>query len=316
VREATFLEDLCALTRRVGLPAHRAQNVVFDLTYAYDVSTFLTGQFADALFGLASSPYYAKAYNERPWLNLMRGARVDRLLPEPFSGVLDRRLARLRQLEAPLLDWSGFACRSLLRTNLKGAETILGAQKVRERIEAPAAFVVERFRSEERDRNPLFEHLELGHMMSFFCAESVSQWRHLAHSRGKNLLAPFGCRTVVEAALSVPRRQRYFASGRAKYLLKDLLKRRLPAFDAEARKLGSDMPFARFFSTGPLKNAFERFPMLDIVDRSVAAELSEHPDWLTWNLLSLAIWQKEVLSDPALTPGPQTQSVEWTTITG
>jgi asparagine synthase (glutamine-hydrolysing) len=311
VSEAAFLEDLCALTRRAGLPAHRPQNVVFDRSFQYDVSTFLSGQFADSLFGLPFSPYYERAYNERHWLRLAQSTKLGRLFPEPLSGVLQRRLERLRQVQAPLFDWNGHACLSLLRTNLHRAQVILGTEKVRERVETTASFVAERFWSEESDRHPVFKHLELGHMLSFFCADSLSHWRQLAHSQGKGFLAPFVCRSVVETALAVPRRHRYLARGRAKHILKDLLKRRLPAFDVNARKLGSDMPIARFFTTGPLKTAFERFPMLDNVEPSVATKLREDPDWLTWNLLSLAIWQKEVFDDPALSIAPLTQSIEW-----
>jgi hypothetical protein len=105
----------------------------------------------------------------------------------------------------------------------------------------------------------------------------------------------------------MPRGRRYIADGRIKYLLKDLLKRRLPAFDVDAPKAGGDLPLARYLSGGPLKDAFERYPMPDFVDHDVAAATRAAPDWLTWNLLTLAIWRDEVLADAALAPLPGTR---------
>jgi hypothetical protein len=114
------------------------------------------------------------------------------------------------------------------------------------------------------------------------------------------LFAPFVCRSAVEAVLAVRRSQRYIANGRIKYLLKDLLKQRLPAFNVDEQKAGGDLPFPRYLTSGPLKNAFDRNAMPEIVDREIAAATRAAPDWLTWNLLTLAIWRDEVLADAAL----------------
>jgi asparagine synthetase B (glutamine-hydrolysing) len=311
VTEERFLEGLCAVIRRVGLPLHRPQTVVFNAGYQLDASVFLSGQCADSVFGLSLAPHYLRAFAERHWLHAADSLKLQQVLPDPLRGILQRRLERLRQVEAPLIDWRGHASRYTLRTNMPLAQAILGTEKVRERMERRVALAGERFQSEESDGNPAFAHLELGHMASFLCEDSISHWRQLAHTHGKTFLAPFACRSVVESALAVPRRRRYVAGGRAKHLLKDLLKRRLPAFDVNAKKLGSDIPIARFFTTGPLRGAFEQFPMPDFVDRSVRPALQEHPDWLNWNLLSLAVWQKEVLRDPGLAIGPQTVSIDW-----
>ena len=56
-----------------------------------------------------------------------------------------------------------------------------------------------------------------------------------------------------------------------------------------------------------LKDAFERYAMPDFVDRDIAAATRAAPDWLTWNLLTLAIWRDEVLADAALAPLPGTR---------
>jgi asparagine synthase (glutamine-hydrolysing) len=212
----------------------------------------------------------------------------------------------VQQIDAPVHHWQGLGARFAIYTNLALAERILGQAKMQRRIETRAEYVARRFRSEERDMHPLYAHLEFGHMLDFYCDESVSQWRQIAHSHGRSLLAPFVCRSVVGAALAVERRRRYLANRRIKYLLKDLLKRRVPTFDVDAQKAGGDLPFPRYIRSGPLMNAFDRYLMPDVVEPGIAAATREAPDWLTWNLLTLAIWRDEVLVDATLPVVPGT----------
>jgi hypothetical protein len=57
----------------------------------------------------------------------------------------------------------------------------------------------------------------------------------------------------------------------------------------------------------PLKDAFERYAMPDLVDREAAAATRAAPDWVTWKLLTLAIWRDEVLGDRTLAPAANTR---------
>ncbi len=305
--EGEYLKLLIDMIRRSGQPTRMPQSVAFQLTFQSAPTRFVNGEFADALFGLKPSRPYILAFDQRHLLNLAKTLGLARLLPSGHAKGLRRRIERLRRIEVPVGDWRGLGARYTMYTNSALAERILGATTVQQRGEARAAYVAERFRSEERDANPLFAHLEFGHMMTFLCGDGASRWRQMAHTHGKSLLLPFLSRSVVAQALAVPRGRRYIADGRIKYLLKDLLKRRLPAFDVDAPKAGGDLPLARYLSSGPLKDAFERYAMPDFVDRDIAAATRAAPDWLTWNLLTLAIWRDEVLADAALAPLPGTR---------
>jgi hypothetical protein len=305
--EGEYQKMLIDVIRLSGLPIHMPQTAVYQLSFQYPAACFVNGQFADALFGLRPSIAYTVAVGQRRWLRLAEMLTLDRMLPRAKAQGLRRRLERLRQVEAPMHRWQGVGARFAIYTNPVLAERILGQTATQQRIEARAAYVAERFRSEELDANPLYAHLEFGHMLDFYCDESVSQWRQLAQAQGRSLLAPFVCRSVVGAALAVRRRQRYIANGRIKYLLKDLLKQRLPPFDVDAQKAGGDLPFPRYLRSGPLKNAFDHYAIPDIVDSGIAAATRAAPDWLTWNLLTLAIWRDEVLADTTLTPRPGTR---------
>lgn len=306
-REDEFLRMLVETTRRLGQPVRMPQTVVFQQCFQHPASRLVIGLFGDALFGLKPTLGHAAAFGQRRWLRLAQALGADRLLPAAKAVGLRRRLQRLREVEAAVGDWRGLGARVALSTNLALAERILGTTTVRGRIEARAAYVGERFRSEERDANALFAHLELGHMIDLYCSDALSRWRQLACAHGKSVLAPFVGRSVVAAALAVPRSRRYIADGRIKYLLKDLLKRRLPGFEVDAQKAGGDLPFRRYLASGPLKDAFERYAMPDVVDRATAAILRAQPDLLTWNLLTLAIWRDAVLGDPDLAPLPGTR---------
>ena len=44
-----------------------------------------------------------------------------------------------------------------------------------------------------------------------------------------------------------------------------------------------------------------------MTDSDSSAATRADPDWLTWNLLNLAIWRDEVLADPTLAPLPGTR---------
>ncbi|MGE0117316.1 MAG: asparagine synthase-related protein [Dongiaceae bacterium] len=300
VEERDYLSLIVDVIRRCGVPIRMPQTAVYYPCFQLPAASFMNGQGAGAVFGLTPSLHYVDCFDQRRWLRLAEALRLALLLPTQQAKGLRRRIGRLRRIEAAVGDREGLGPRYAIVTNWELAERILGAQTVRERIDSRAVYVAERFHSEERDENPLFAHLEFGHVLSLLTDEPLSNWRQLMHTHGKCMLAPFACRSVVEAALAVPRSRRYVANGRMKYLLKDLLKRRLPAFEVDVRKATGDLPLGRYFLDGPLKAAFERYAMPDFVDRDVAAATCAAPDWLTWNLLSFAIWRDEVLSNAAL----------------
>ncbi|MGE0162232.1 MAG: asparagine synthase-related protein [Dongiaceae bacterium] len=335
--EDDFLRLLVDAIRLSGLPARHPQPVLYNLAYRFPAPCFITGEFGDQLFGLKPTESYVESFARRRWLRLAEGMRLRRLLPRGKVAALERRLDHLRRLAAPLDDWQSSGPRYAIRGDAVLLERILGTTTMRQRIEARADYVATCFRSEERDADPLFAHLEFGHMVVFLCCDNGSHWRQMAYAQGKNLLTPYGCRSVVEAAIAVPRGRRYSANGRIKYLLKDLLKRRLPGYDVDTAKGGGDLPIQRYFGSenregmpilvdrttdavwraarqsssmvlgAPLKDAFERYAMPDLVDRDAASATRAVPDQLTWKLLTLAIWRDEVLGDRTLAPAANTR---------
>jgi asparagine synthetase B (glutamine-hydrolysing) len=300
--ESSFLTLLVELIRLVGQPTRMPQSVIFQLTFQSPAARFVNGEYADTLFGLKPSLPYANAFNQQALLNIADWLGLRRLLPQSKAKGLERRIDRLRRIEVPVDHWQGLGAHHAVYTNPVLAERILGLPTVRECFERRVAYTAARFRSEEQSSNPLFAHLEFGHMLSLHCGDGASRWRQIAHAHGKSLLLPFTSRSVVREALAVPRTRRYISRGRVKYLLKELLKQRRPTFNIDAPKAGGDLPFTRYMMNGVLTEAFDRYSITDFIDRQTALATRATPDWLTWHLLTLAIWRDQVLADPALEP--------------
>jgi asparagine synthetase B (glutamine-hydrolysing) len=263
--ESDFLNLVVDAIRLSGLPTRFPQPAYYNLTFKFPASRFVNGEFGDMLFGLKPTVFHIDAFRQRCWLHLADKLGLAHVLPQAKATGLQRRLERLRRIETPIGDWQGWGPRYGIYANAVLAERVIGAATMQQRIEARATYVAERFRSEERDDNPLFAHLEFGHMLIFYCSDAMSHWRQLAQIQGKSLLAPYASRSVVEAALAVPRNRRYIDRGRIKYLAKDLLKRRLPSFDVDAPKAGGDLPIQRYFGSNPREGTHV------LVDRETAA---------------------------------------------
>jgi hypothetical protein len=97
--------------------------------------------------------------------------------------------------------------------------------------------------------------------------------------------------------------------GRVKHLLKDLLTRRLPGYPVDQPKGSSGLPFVRFWSEGPLKDAAKRYPLPDFVDPGLRKRLVEQPGWLARNAFTLALWEARVLRHGG-TPPPAARVFE------
>jgi hypothetical protein len=312
ISEEHYFDAIKGTILHLGYPPHMMQTSLYEAVYKTAFSNYITSQFADALFGLPRTRWAHRAFVFGKLLRPIARVPLTSRLPGPIQSKLDIYVRRARQIQAPVLSWQGLAMQFAFYTdtgNLGLAVRLLGEDTVRTRIEQRAEYVRARFRSMDESGNWLHAHLEFGHMIDFYCDDSVTQWRQLAQWHGKSLIAPFLARPVVECALAVPRSRRYIKRNRVKYLLKDLLKCRLPAFDADAPKGAGDLPIKRYLESGCLKGVFDQFPMPDFVEPTTAAGLTQSSVWITWSLLTFAIWQDLVLRDQNLGLRPRTRTL-------
>jgi hypothetical protein len=113
------------------------------------------------------------------------------------------------------------------------------------------------------------------------------------------IVAPYLDSEFVRSTLAFDPRIRYYAMGHNKWLPRYLVEKRVSNGTQLTRKSkragGFDIELRKWMKSGVLRE------MVDGVDRpgfmSVAdfEQTKDNPDWFTWNLLTLDVFQKRVL---------------------
>jgi asparagine synthetase B (glutamine-hydrolysing) len=294
VREADYLGRLEDTIETLGLPPQHLQTVLLDAAFQAPYDAFVTGQLADALFGLESSLLGWRAWAFRHALR----TPVAPLAARASAGMrarIDRMQAARRELALPVEQPGSHAMAYALYSDLEATRRTVGAEMIRDRLLDRLRYVRGRVDLPEADRGGLAGHLELGHWLDFYGDDTVSLWRQLAHGRGRSLHAPFTARAVAQCALDVPSPARYVRRGRMKHLLKSLLARRVPGYPVHQAKGGSGLPFHRYARSGPLRDALRDYSVPEFTDRAELDRLFDQPTWMTWNVITFAIWNERVL---------------------
>lgn len=300
VGEAVYADLLQATIRELALPPHHLQTVLLDAAFQSPHAQFITGQLADSLFGLGGARTLSVLAMLRPFLSL---------LPVRVNGLQHvRRIAQGVRGPAERLD--GPAMGFGVYSDVARVERMIGGDAVHDSLRDRVGHVRAVCPFVRSDDAGFAAHLELGHLLAFFCEDTLSLWRQLAHARGRSLFAPFVRRSVVLSALAVPRAQRYVRRLQAKHLLKAILARRLPSYPVGARKLASGLPVRRFFAKGPLRGLLAEYDLPDFVPSELAETVRGGSVWLSWNCLTFVIWRDQVLRDPALTAPISTRIVQ------
>jgi len=297
IREREYRERLEATIAGLALPPHHLQTVLLDAAFQQPgVQRCICGQFADALFGFAVAGAVRKAMALMPFVPLARLAvRLGSALPR--SPVCRRSQFLLKTEDAlakGLLDPKGFAASFGTYTELDRSLKLFGKNAVEERLRTRAFYTMEKV-DLSASVSHSFGHLEFAHCVDFLCDDAVSLWRQLASARRVELLTPFNSKALMAVLLSVPAHRRYVRCGVPKYILKDLLRMRLPAYPVAQGKLSTGLPRERYFRTGPLRDSIEDFPLPDFVPPSFLEELRNDPGETSWNLLTFQMWQHLVL---------------------
>jgi asparagine synthase (glutamine-hydrolysing) len=299
VKEADYVSLLEDSIRTLGLPPHHEQTVLFDAAFRSPYACFITGQFADGLFGLGVSRALSMVAMLPPALGLLAG-RVKRA---------QRALRAAQRLRSPAGNPGSPAMGFAIYSEVDLVEKMIGSEAIQDSLRARLDYVMAICPFVRPEDTGLAAHLELGHLIDFFCDDAISLWRQLAHARQKRLHAPFITRSVVQSALAVPRAQRYVRRFQAKHLLKGSLARRLPSYPVNTRKGASGLPVRRFFSDGPLRGLLAEYDMPDFVPAELAETMLNGSGWLSWSCLTFAIWRDKVLLDPSLAPPSGTRII-------
>jgi hypothetical protein len=227
-----------------------------------------------------------------------------------------RRRLRMLQPWAQSLGYnptsiSGYWANTAAYADRSFVESAFGSEAVKDRLQVRMNYVLRRVTPSAPKTDTFSRHLEVSHWQAYLCDEGMTHMRQVAHGLGKTIMSPFHNHQVLSAALRVPTAQRYIRSFRTKFLLKLLLKRRLPSYSIDQRKAGANIPRKRYIKSGPLTDFWERYPVPDCFDGDLHQRIVDYEGPISWHAITYAIWQEKVLRNDNLQPLPAKVNFAW-----
>ncbi|WP_101295292.1 asparagine synthase-related protein [Halegenticoccus soli] len=275
-----------------------------------EAGTYLMAVGADALFGMGGTKSARIASWLEPALSLPGVGVAAARAPERIRSPLRALLTVSDQLGRDPADPESYPQRVAAYTEPSLVGEFLGEDLVAQRCRRLVNYVRNRVVDAGAAGGGFAGPIEYANLASLYGHRIGSRYRQLAHAHGKPLLTPFDTETATRCSLSIPVERRYIRGLRGirdlepKYLLKELLERRLPAYDAGKEKGAGILPFRRYRAEGALRNAFEKYEAPEFVPDRMRKRALEGSGRQSWNLLTYAIWRDRVLADPDLEPVP------------
>ena len=109
----------------------------------------------------------------------------------------------------------------------------------------------------------------------------------------------------------MPARKRYYKGFTGKWMLKELLTRRVNGYQVNKRKLATGLPFERYFEAGPLTGVWDQYEIPAVIPEELRSGVRTSPSPLTWKAITHAIWERRVLSNHHLEPHPAAIADIW-----
>jgi asparagine synthase (glutamine-hydrolysing) len=134
------------------------------------------------------------------------------------------------------------------------------------------------------------------------------EFTHVLHDEGVNVaelyqahaltdVAPFLDSDFIRHALAFEPNIRFYSNGRAKWLPKQLVENRLQSQTTQWPKLagGFDNELFQWMKDGVLRDMVSSIERPGYMSQTVFEQKREEPDWFTWSLLMLDLFQKRFL---------------------
>ena len=273
---------------------------MFNAAYDRPYDTFFMGEGSDALLGVGMRLARVAAWLSNPVTVALLRKSLDK-----GPGRLRYRIGQLHDAASRLRMPVGPRSYALASAGSLTADELaetLGMDVVLTALEAKLRYVEERVEIETPPRDRVTSNFEYRHW-AFTLADPLIVERHQAQGRGKALINPFGAPEVITAAHAVPPKRRYVRRLRGKYLVKEVLQRRLPSYPIDQRKGHTALPFQRFYETGPLSDVWDQYGVPAIF-RGPARDRVVAGGRLTWQAIAYTVWDAHVAANPALMAHP------------
>lgn len=318
VEEADVLAQLEAGIDATGSPSCPFQMLMMNQAFeAYSDRRYVMAVGADSIFG--NVPVRGPRYAD--WLSPLLGTRLTwgltRLTPDTVSGFIEWLTELDEQLDRSPADPRSYAHQYATYTNPEYTARLFDESLVADRIQAQTEYVTERV-PDDATKSRFARQAEARHMNLVFGHRVGARWRQLAMAHGNTLTNPFETKSMIETSLSVPAERRFVPGKRrchnlsTKYLLKRLLRRRLPGYPVGQPKGAGILPYRRYRESGPLESVFETYDLPSFISDDQREAVLSQGGRQSWNLLTYAVWRDRVLENEHLSTLQGTEEMAWT----
>lgn len=171
-------------------------------------------------------------------------------------------------------------------------KSIFGEEAVNRAYQSRVEYVLNRAQCSQS--SDLGDQMELGHYINFFCGDSLSCWREVARASGGKVVVPFSDFDVFNFSRTIPKNIRYVKHGELKWILKDIVKERIPGYDASQRKLGGSIPNRRLSTEGRFGIVDQDYGLPKFLSQPQFERIRTAGFRPSWSVHSLALALKSV----------------------
>lgn len=176
---------------------------------------------------------------------------------------------------------------------------LFGQELVEMQLQKRNDYVLNRLKGFHTEDISSDNYLQLGNLIYYFSNNGVGILEQTEMVFGKTISALFSARKLVEEFLSLKLQGRYEDKkyGEKPYA-KELLKRLLPDYEVNKKKLGGSLPRTWMVTEGPMAGYFREHEIPDFVDKSLHPlflEPSWETSWCVKYLIMYSVWYENVM---------------------
>lgn len=306
-----YPDQLAACTDSLGSPPQALHMAWFDdVFWRTDYKKYFLAERADALFGHGGRLARFAAHFTTP--AAFAALRVAAAILPRSNRFKTRQIVPVAQrLREPPESVYGYAAQASMRTTPQLVWKMFPRQKIEERLNARLQYALERVELPAHYESRFLRHFEIAQWIDYFCEDTLPLYRQCAHAHRKSALSPFLDEGLLRIAAEVPGDRRYIKDGQGKYLLKNLLKGKLPAYPVNQRKAFPEVPFHTLYPKGPLRGIWERYPLPGFIDKAERQEITANAHLVSWQAIKYAIWDKNIRAAEGLGLPPASVTLEF-----
>lgn len=307
---ADFPDQLSACVNSLGSPPHELHMTWFDDAFRrLDYQNFLIAERADALLGLGGRvARFASHFTSTPAFRLLELATA--ILPRSERLRWHTVLPAARRLRNPPESIHSYGAQTSIFTDFDLLKQVFSEKQIEERLQARLDYMLQRVELPKHYRDNFLRQFEISQWIKYFCIDTYSLYRQCAHANRKSTYSPFITKDLLRVAAEVPGDVRYIKDGQGKYLLKRLLRAKVPGYQVDKRKAFPSVPLASQYPEGPLGQVWERYSLPDFMNKAVREKVVSHHNFFCWQAIKYAIWDKDIRAAERLAPPATSATLE------